>query len=128
MRARRRLLLRLTIITASAVTVLFGLSTIFIFGVATHRKASLSWTASSSNADLVQVICYHGQFQLAINFFVIPGDSRSAEPRGWHAGAKYLHEPGLKFNVQVSDHVTGYYGADVYWNHSSSTMLLKERV
>ena len=114
MRAPRRLLLRLTVITASAVTVLFGLSTIFVFGAATHRQASLSWTASSSNADLVQVICVRGQFHLTINFFVLPGFARSAEPRGWHAGGRYL--PGLDFNVRISEHVTSRYGADVYWH------------
>jgi hypothetical protein len=106
--------LRLTLIAASAVTVLFGLSTIFMFGAATHRQASLSWTSSASNAELVQVICHRGQFHLTINFLVFPGFARPAEPRGWHAGARYL--PGLDFNVRVSPHVTSYYGADVYWD------------
>ena len=114
MRRPQRLLLRLTVITASAVTLMFALSTVFIFGAATHREASLSWTASSSNADLVQVICHRGQFHLTINFFVIPGFPLSTEPRGWHAGARYL--PGLDLNVRISDHVTSRYGADVYWD------------
>jgi hypothetical protein len=114
MRAARRPLLRLSVIAASAVTVLFGLSTVFIFGVSTHRQASLGWTSSSSNSDQVQVICHRGQFHLTVNFFVLPGFTRSAEPRGWHAGARYL--PGLDFNVRVSDHVTGKHGADVYWD------------
>jgi hypothetical protein len=114
MRSTRRPLLRLAVIAASAVTVLFGLSTIFIFGAATHRQARLSWTSSSSNADLVQVICHRGQFHLTVNFFVFPGFAPSAEARGWHAGALYL--PGLDLNVRVSQHVTSKYGADVYWD------------
>src|SRR5688500_16644388 len=114
MRTTRRRLLRLTVIAASAVTVLFGLSTIFAFGAATHRRAHLSWDASSSHADLVQVICLQGQFHLTINFLYFPGDAPSAEPRGWHAGARYL--PGLDLNVRVSPHVTSKYGADVYWD------------
>ena len=114
MRRPRRLLLRLTVIAASAATVLFGLSTLFMFGAATHRQASLSWTASSSNADLVQVICYRGQFHLTVNFLVFPAVPPPAEPRGWHAGARSL--PGLDLNVRVSPHVTSKYGADVYWD------------
>jgi hypothetical protein len=114
MRRVRRPLLRLTVIAAATVTVLFALSTIFIFGAATHREASLSWTASSSNADLVQVICHRGQFHLTINFLRFAGFPPPAEPRGWHAGARYL--PGLDFNVRVSQHVTSRYGADVYWD------------
>src|SRR5437763_1054338 len=114
MRTPRRLLLRLTIISASLVTVLFGLSTTFIFGAATHRNASLGWTSSSSNADLVQVICHRGQFHLTINFFVLPGFAPSAEPRRWYAGARPLR--GFGFNLRISDHVTSRYGADVYWN------------
>ena len=114
MRTARRRLLRLTVIAASGVTVLFGLSTIFIFGAATHRQESLSWDSSASNADLVQVICHRGQFHLTINFLVFPRMRPSAEPRGWHAGARYL--PGLDLNVRVSQHVTSKYGADVYWN------------
>ena len=114
MRTPRRLLLRLSVIAASVVTVLFGLSTIFIFGAATHRSASLGWTSSSANADLVQGICYRGQFHLTIEYLVLPGFRPSAEPRGWHAGARYL--PGLDPNVRVSEHVTSRYGADLYWN------------
>ena len=114
MRTTRRRLLRLTVIAASAVTVLFGLSTIFAFGAATHKRARLSWDASSSNAELVQVICHQGQFHLTINFLYFPGARPSAEPRGWHAGARYV--PGLDLNVRVSPHVTSKYGADVYWD------------
>ena len=114
MRRARRTLLRVTVSAAATVTVLFALSTIFIFGAATHRDAGLSWSASSSNADLVQVICHRGQFHLTINFFVLPGFAPSAEPRGWHAGARYL--PGLDLNVRISEHVTNRYGADVYWD------------
>jgi hypothetical protein len=114
MRTARRTLLRVTVIAAATVTLLFGLSTIFVFGAATHREASLSWNASSANADLVQVICVRGQFHLTIEFLVLPGFRPSAEPRGWHAGAQYL--PGLDLNVRVSPHVTSRYGADVYWD------------
>src|SRR3954447_1917404 len=71
-RTPRRFLLRLTLIAACVVTVLFGLSTIFIFGAATHRRASLGWTSSSANAELVQVICHRGQFHLTIEFLVHP--------------------------------------------------------
>jgi hypothetical protein len=110
--------LRVTVIAAATVTVLFGLSTIFAFGAATHRRASLSWHSSSANADLVQVMCYHGQFHLTINFLVLPGSSRSTEPRGWHAGADYLHSPGLDFDVGVSHHVSSRCGAGVYWNRN----------
>src|SRR5688500_15973590 len=110
MRARRPLL-RLTVIAASAVTALFGLSTISIFGASTHRAARLGWTSSSSNADLVQVICYRGQFHLTINFLQFPWTPPPAEPRGWYAGARYL--PGLDLNVRVSSHATTRYGADV---------------
>jgi hypothetical protein len=106
--------LRLTVVAASAVTVLFGLSTIFIFGASTHRAARLDWTSSSSNADLVQVICHRGQFHLTINFLHFPGFPPPAEPRGWHAGARYL--PGVDLNVRVSSHVTSKYGADVSWH------------
>lgn len=114
MRTPRRLLLRLTVVAAIVVTALFGLSTIFIFGAATHRAARLGWTSSSANADLVQVICHRGQFHLTIEFLVLPGFARSAEPRGWHAGARYL--PGVDLNLRVSEHVTSRYGADVYWD------------
>lgn len=110
----RRLLLRLAIMGASAVTVLFVLSTMFIFGIATHRRASLSWHVSSAGADLVQLIFCRGQFHLTVNFGTLPGFTRAAEPRGWHAGAHYL--PGLDFNVHVSPHVMSYCGADVYWD------------
>src|SRR5438067_9647390 len=99
MRKIRRILLRVTVIAAAAVTVLFGLSTIFVFGAATHRRARLSWNSSSSNADLVQVICVHGQFHLTIEFSRLAGSrSPPPEPRGWHAGAQYY--PGLEFNVR----------------------------
>src|SRR5882672_11124847 len=54
MRIARRTLSRVTVIAAATVTVLFGLSTIFAFGAATHRRARLSWHSSSANADLVQ--------------------------------------------------------------------------
>ena len=114
MRTARRTLLRVTVIAAATVTVLFGLSTIFAFGATTHRRASLSWTSSSANADLVQVICHRGQFHLTINFSRPPGFGPPPEPRGWHAGAQYL--PGVDFNVRVSEHVTSYYGADVVWH------------
>ena len=72
MRTARRTLLRGTVIAAVAVTVLFGISRIFMFGAATHKDAMLSWNASSSNADLVQVICYRGQLHLTINFCALP--------------------------------------------------------
>ena len=114
MRTPPRLLLRLAIIAASVVTLLFGLSTMFIFGAATHKRASLGWTSASANADLVQAICHHGQFHLAIEFSVVPGRTRSAEPRGWHAGAHY--SPSLDLDVRVSERVTSRYGADGYWD------------
>jgi hypothetical protein len=106
--------LLLAVVAASAVTVLFGLSTIFAFGAATHRRASLSWTSSSANADLVQVICHHGQFHLTIEYLVLPGSPPSAEPRGWHAGVRY--HPGLDLNVRISEPVTSRYGAGVSWD------------
>ena len=86
-RTPRQILLHFMIIAASAVTVLFALSTIFRFGGATNRRASPGWTGSSANADVVQVICFHGQFQLAINFAFHPKTGPMAESRGWHAGS-----------------------------------------
>ena len=114
MRSPRRLLLRLTIVAASTVTLLFVLSTLFIFGISTHRQASLGWTKSTSNADQVQVICHRGQFHVSFNFLTFPGLAPSAEPRGWHAGISYLR--GLELNVRISQHLTSKYGADVYWD------------
>ena len=110
----RRPFLRLAVIAASAVTVLFGLSTIFIFGAAMHKRAFLSWDKSTSNSDLVQVICHRGQFHLTINFLGSTMFAPSGEPRGWHAGVRY--RPGLDLNVRVSQHVTSYCGADLYWD------------
>jgi hypothetical protein len=106
--------LRLTVIAASAVTLLFALSTIFSFGAATHKEASMRWYASSSDADEVQIIAFHGQFHLAINFLVSPGRAPPAQPRGWYAGARY--RPGCDLDVLVSEHVTSHWGADLYWD------------
>jgi hypothetical protein len=114
--------LRLTVIAASAVTVVFALSTIFNFGAATNRNARLSWNATSSNADLVEVNCYHGQFHLSINFFVVPGTFPPSEPRGWHAGAHYL--PGVEIDLRVSEHVTSRWGADVWWDSSGPCLYV----
>src|SRR3954464_15455543 len=100
MRTHQRFLLRLTFIGASALTLLFVLSTIFMFGISTHRwaEADPDWIASSSYADQVQVICYGGQFHLTINFLRPSGFRAQFEPRGWHAGARY--SPGLNLNLQ----------------------------
>src|SRR4051794_4522352 len=94
----RRLLLRIAIVAASAVTLLFGLSTIFCFGISTHRMNSLGWSSSTSNADLVQVICVRGQFHVAVNF---ARDVRRppSEPRKWHAGVRFF--PDLRLDVHV---------------------------
>src|SRR4051812_4632983 len=81
MRVRRPLLLRLMILAASAVTALFLLSTLFAFGITTSRDASLGWTSSSANADLVQVICYRGQFHLTIEFLHMSGFPPPSQPR-----------------------------------------------
>ena len=114
MRIRRRLFLRLVVAAASAVTAVFVLSTIFVFGVSTHREARLGWSSSAANAELVQVIFLRGQAHLTIEFLQFPGFPRPTEPRGWHAGVRYL--PGVDPNVRVSSHRTSRYGLDVFWD------------
>ena len=50
-------------------------------------------TSSSSDADLVQVICVQGQFQLTINFLHFPGFGPPPEPRGWNEGKQWVQFP-----------------------------------
>src|SRR5687767_9722462 len=105
---RRRRSLRIAVVIASVISAVFLLTTIFAFGLSTHRSPSLSWNASTVGYGLVQTICYRGQFHLTVDF----APSQAPAPRTWHAGAAYV--PGMSFDLRMTDRFITKLGFDAF--------------
>jgi hypothetical protein len=113
MRQRRSKLWLALLAMAVLTSVAFVLSTIFTFGVATHRWQSLSWNRSTPGFGLVQVVAARGQFHLAIDF-ATPGarGGRVLQSRTWHAGIKY--HPAIDLDLRMTERRITKLGFDAF--------------
>ena len=119
MENRRRWITVMLASLASLATLLFLASTVYSFGVSTHRSPTLSWNASTSGYGIVQVICYHGQFHLVIDRATATGyPGEASVPRGWHAGSS--RAPGVRVGLHKTDRWISKIGFDAFLMHSGT--------
>lgn len=94
---------------AIGATVLFALSILFTFGVATHTgPPQWSWNSSAGGSGIVQFIFYGGQFELTIDFGRPHRQPQWRRP--WYAG--YRWNPCVFLDVQETDRLISKLGFD----------------
>jgi hypothetical protein len=98
-------------------TLLFGLSSIFCFGVATHRHPFLVWDGVAQGYGLFMFYCGHGDFEINLDLarpVAIPG--QPLPPRRWYAGIKY--HPDISIRLYETDRLASKLGLDGYTHES----------
>jgi hypothetical protein len=112
MRLKRPRLTRFLLLTGIGITSLFALSTVFSFGISSHRRPDLSWDKSTGGFGIVQVFCGWGQFNLTVDFGPLrPLGRAPPPPRAMYAGIDY--NPHWSVDVRVTDRIFSKIGMDV---------------
>lgn len=121
MRLKRPRLVRVLLVTAITITLLFVFSILYSFGFATHRASpQWSWTSSAPGFSLVQVFCGWGQFHLTIDLAKPHGygGGQGLTPRGWYAGCVW--NPHCSPDLRETDRRISKLGFDGFVNMSGT--------
>ena len=125
MQLKRPRLVRVLLVVAILLTLLFALSIPFAFGVATHCAGpTWHWNTSSSGYGLVQIHFGAGQLHLRVDFARPSLDWQYHRtllwPRGWYAGFTKEWDPVCRIDVKATDRFISKLGFDGFVQKSGT--------